>query len=117
MSQSEPSVFTRIIDREIPADIVYEDDQFIAFTDIAPKAPIHIVIVPKTPEYANVVELAAGDPGLLAQMVARASTVAHQVSDGQFRLVFNTGTGAGQTIFHVHGHIMSGELTEGSLGR
>ncbi len=117
MSQSEPSIFTRIIDREIPADIVFEDDLFIAFTDIAPKAPIHIVLVPKTSEYADVVQLAAGDPELLAQMIARASTIAHQVSDGQFRLVFNTGAGAGQTIFHVHGHIMSGEMTEGSLGR
>lgn len=116
MSQSEPSVFTRIIDREIPADIVYEDDQFIAFHDIAPKAPVHIVIVPKTSEYTNVVELAAGDPELLAQMVSRASTIAHQSSDGQFRFIFNTGAGAGQTVFHVHGHIMSGELTEGSLG-
>jgi histidine triad (HIT) family protein len=115
MTNREPSLFTRIINREIPADIVYEDDQVISFTDINPQAPIHLLVVPKTPGYANVHELAAGDPALLAHMVAVAKKLAQERADGQFRLVFNTGENAGQTIFHVHGHILAGGLSEGSL--
>lgn len=117
MSSDEPSVFTRIIAREIPADIVYEDDRFVAFHDIAPQAPVHIVLVPKTAHYRNVVELAAGDSALLAEMVAVADRIAAEHAGGQFRLVFNNGERAGQSIFHVHGHILGGELGEGSLGR
>jgi len=116
MTNAEPSIFTRIIEREIPSDIVWESDDLIAFRDIAPKAPVHLLIVPKTPQYANVVELAAGDPDLLARLVAAAQTLADERTDGQFRLVFNTGEEAGQTIFHVHAHLLGGGLTEGNLG-
>lgn len=113
---SEPSIFTRIIDREIPSDIVYEDDRVIAIRDIAPQAPVHVLVIPKTAEYANVVELAAGDPELLARVVATANRVAAQECDnGEFRLVFNTGASAGQTIFHVHAHVLAGGLEEGRL--
>jgi histidine triad (HIT) family protein len=115
MTLSEPSLFTRIINREIPADIVYEDDQVIAIKDINPQAPVHLLVVPKTPGYANVHELAAGDPMLLSHMVAVAKKLAEEHADGQFRLVFNSGESAGQTIFHVHGHILAGGLAEGSL--
>ena len=113
----ERSVFTRIIAREIPADIVYEDDTFIAFNDIAPKAPIHMVIVPKTDEYANVSELASGDPALLARIVAIAGQLAREKANGEFRLAFNEGPSAGQTIFHVHAHVLCGELEEGTLAQ
>jgi histidine triad (HIT) family protein len=116
MTNAEPSIFTRIIEREIPSDIVWESDDLIAFRDIAPKAPVHLLIVPKTPQYANIVELAAGDPDLLARLVAAAQTLADEHADGQFRLVFNTGEEAGQTIFHVHAHLLGGGLTEGNLG-
>lgn len=111
----EPSIFTRIVRREIPATILAETDRVIAFADIAPKAPVHILVVPKTEQYANVVELAAGDPGLLAEIVATAGELAREHSDGDFRLVFNTGEAAGQTVFHVHAHVLSGDLQEGSL--
>lgn len=111
-----PSIFTRIIAREIPADIVFESDTLIAFRDIAPKAPVHVLVVPKTEAYANVAELAAGDPALLAEIVATAQRLATELSDGQYRLVFNTGENSGQTIFHVHAHVLSGDLEEGSLG-
>ncbi|RFA11132.1 histidine triad nucleotide-binding protein [Subtercola boreus] len=111
----EPSIFTRIVRREIPATIVAETDRVIAFTDIAPKAPVHLLVVPKTEQYANVVELAAGDPGLLAEVVEVANQLAAEHSDGDFRLIFNTGAGAGQTVFHVHAHVLSGDLQEGSL--
>ena len=110
------SIFSRIVAREIPADIVFESDTIIAFRDIAPKAPVHILVVPKTEAYRNVTELAAGDPSLLAGVVAAAQLIATQQSGGQYRLIFNTGENAGQTVFHVHAHLLGGTLTEGSLG-
>jgi len=113
---SEPSIFSRIVAREIPADIVFESDTLIAFSDIAPKAPVHILVVPKTEEYANVTELAAGDPALLAEIVTTAQSIASEHSDGDYRLIFNTGENAGQTVFHVHAHVLSGSLTEESVG-
>src|SRR6187402_2538891 len=97
---AEPSIFTRIVDREIPADIVFENERVIAFTDIAPKAPVHLLVVPKTADYANVTELAAGDPGLLAEIVAVAQSLADERTGGQYRLIFNTGENVGQTVFH-----------------
>lgn len=111
----ERSIFSRIVSREIPADIVYENDRIIAFRDIAPQAPVHVLVVPKTEEYATVVELAAADAPLLAEVVAVADAIAREHADGDFRLVFNTGAGAGQTVFHVHAHVLAGGLTEGSL--
>ena len=110
------SIFSAIISRDIPADIVFESDTIIAFRDIAPRAPIHLLVVPKTEAYANVVELAAGDPALLAELVAVAQDLAREYSDGEFRLIFNTGANAGQSVFHVHAHVLAGGLTEGSLG-
>lgn len=113
----EPSIFERIVAREIPADIVFENDRIIALQDIAPKAPVHLLVVPKTAEYANVSELAAGDAGLLAEIVATAQQLADEHSGGQYRLIFNTGPDAGQTVFHVHAHLLGGTLEEGSLGQ
>ena len=112
---SEPSVFTRILTGEIPSEIIAETDNAFAIRDIAPKAPVHLLVVPKTQEYRNVVELAAGDPALLAEVVALANRVAAEHSDGDFRLVFNTGPAAGQTVFHVHAHVLAGGLDESSL--
>jgi histidine triad (HIT) family protein len=110
------SIFSRIIDREIPADIVFESERLIAFRDIAPKAPVHLLVVPKTEQFANVAELAAGDPALLAEIVATARNLAAEHADGDFRLVFNTGENAGQTVFHVHAHVLAGGVSESSLG-
>ena len=115
MTTSEPTIFERIIAREIPADIVHETDTVIAFRDIAPKAPVHLLVVPKTAQYRTVAELAAGDPGLLAEVVAVAQELAREHADGGFRLVFNTGPNAGQTVFHVHAHVLAGGLAEGTL--
>ena len=116
MTDSDTSVFSRIIAGEIPADVVYDSERFIAFRDIAPQAPVHILVVPKTERYRDVVELAAADPGLLAELVATADGIAREHSDGDFRLVFNTGPGAGQTVFHVHAHVLAGGLAECTLG-
>lgn len=115
------SIFSRIIAGEIPADVVAEDDLVIAFRDIAPQAPVHLLVVPKSPDYRDVVELAAADPQLLAHIVATAKRLADEYTGGDFRLVFNTGAAAGQTVFHVHAHVLGAEpggaISEESLGR
>ena len=116
MDNTEPSIFSRIVAREIPADVVFESERVIAFRDIAPQAPVHVLVVPKTEDYRDVVELAAGDPELLAELVATARAIAAEHADGDFRLVFNTGASAGQTVFHVHAHVLAGGIEEGSLG-
>ena len=115
MSAAEPSIFTRIINREIPADIVFEDDRLIAFKDINPQAPLHLLVVPKSSDYANVGELAEADPALLSEMIARARSLAAEHADGDFRLVFNSGASAGQTVFHVHAHVLAGGIEESAL--
>lgn len=113
---SDESVFTKIINRKIEAKIVAENDRIIAFEDVAPRAQCHVLVVPKTAEYATVEELAAGDPLLLAEMVAMARPIAVERGNGDFRLVFNNGEKAGQTVFHVHMHVLSGsELSEGNI--
>ena len=113
---SEPSIFTRILQGEIPSEIIAETENAFAIRDIAPQAPVHLLVIPKTQDYHNVVELAAGDPDLLTELIGLANSLAAEHADGDFRLVFNTGPGAGQTVFHVHAHVLAGTLTEGSLG-
>lgn len=113
---SEPSIFTRILTGEVPGEIIAETDTVFALRDIAPQAPVHLLVIPKDPQYRNVVELAARNPALLAELVAVAQQLADEHADGQFRLVFNTGPEAGQTVFHVHGHVLAGDLHEGRLG-
>ena len=117
---SEPSIFTRILEGDIPSEIIAETENVFAIRDIAPQAPVHLLVIPKSPEYRNVVELAAGDPALLSEMIGLANSLAAEHSDGDFRLVFNTGPGAGQTVFHVHAHVLGdpslgGDLTEARL--
>jgi histidine triad (HIT) family protein len=117
---AEPSIFSRIIAREIPAQVVFEDELVIAIRDIAPKAPVHLLVIPKDPQYRTVADVAAGDPGLLARIVAVSQQLADEHCGGEYRLVFNTGESAGQTVFHVHAHVLGddagGSLSEGSLG-
>ncbi|PFG31213.1 HIT domain-containing protein [Paramicrobacterium agarici] len=115
MTKSTPSVFSRIIAREIPATIVAENDKLIAFEDIKPQANVHILVVPKTDQYSTVSELAAGDPQLLAELIAMTQQIADERSEGQYRLIFNSGAEAGQTVFHVHAHVIAGDLGEGTL--
>lgn len=117
MSTAQPSVFSRIIAREIPAEVLFENDSVIALRDIAPQAPVHLLVVPKTERYRNVSELAADAPALLAEVVATAQKLADEHCGGEFRLVFNTGASAGQTVFHVHAHVLGGPLEEDTLGQ
>lgn len=112
---TEPSIFTRVLRGEIPGDIVLQTEDAFVIRDIAPKAPLHLLVIPRTAEYGDVVQLAAGDPKLLAHLVDTARAAADQAGYRDFRLIFNTGLGAGQTVFHVHGHVMAGELTEGTM--
>lgn len=109
------TIFGKIVAGEIPVEKLVETDRVIAFPDIAPQAPVHILVIPKTTEYADVTELAAGDPELLAEMVAVAKRLADEHADGDYRLIFNNGANAGQTVFHVHAHVLAGGLEEGSL--
>ena len=112
---SEPSVFTRILKGEIPSEIIAETENAFAIRDIAPQAPVHLLVIPKTAEYRNVVELAAGDSALLAELVGLANSLAAEHTGGDFRLIFNTGPDAGQTVFHVHAHVLGGGLDEKGL--
>ncbi|HEV7623599.1 MAG TPA: HIT domain-containing protein [Amnibacterium sp.] len=118
-ASTEPSVFTRILRGEIPGEIVLQTDDVFVLRDVAPKAPVHLLVIPKTDEYRDVTELAAGDPRLLAHMVEVARTAAAQAGQQSFRLIFNTGPAAGQTVFHVHAHVMGpgagGSLDEDSM--
>lgn len=115
MSPSTSSIFTKIIDREIPAEIVFENDRLIAIRDINPQAALHLLVIPKTAAYANVTELAAADVALLAEIVATAHNLATLHAAGEYRLVFNSGETAGQTVFHVHAHVLAGESLEHNL--
>ncbi len=108
---SDDCLFCRIVAGDIPADKVLENDHVIAFRDISPKAPTHVLVVPRL-HVANVAELAATDPTVLAHMAAAAQQVADHECDGEFRWIFNTGAKAGQSVFHVHGHVLGG----GELG-
>ena len=101
-------LFCKIIAGEIPSEKVYEDDATYAFQDSNPKAKVHVLIVPRK-HYANVAELAKEDPAQLAHMAEVAQKIADQEFHGAFRLIFNTGIDAGQTVFHVHAHVLTGE--------
>ena len=104
----EDTLFTKIITREIPADIVYEDDLCLAFNDISPQAPMHILMIPKKP-IVNVASAEAEDAQLLGHLMLKASEVAKEQGYGDaFRLVNNSGAGAGQSVFHLHIHILGG---------
>ncbi|WP_416446959.1 histidine triad nucleotide-binding protein [Leucobacter sp. HNU] len=109
------TIFGKIVAGEIPVEILAETERVIAFPDISPQAPVHLLVIPKTTEYANVTELAAGDPALLAEMIEVAQRLAEEHANGDYRLLFNTGASAGQTVFHVHAHVLAGGLEERSL--
>ncbi len=108
MNQPTETIFSKIIRREIPADIIYEDDLAIAFRDIAPKAPVHILVIPKEP----IVQLSQAESenhALMGHLLLTAKRVAAQVglSNG-YRVVINDGPDGGQTVSHLHLHILGG---------
>jgi len=103
----EVTLFSRIINREIPADIVYEDDLCLAFKDISPQAPMHILIIPKKP-IVKVADAETDDAHLLGHLMLKAGEIAKGQGYDDFRLVNNNGAGAGQSVFHLHIHILGG---------
>jgi histidine triad (HIT) family protein len=102
-------LFCRIVRKEIPASIVYEDEHVLAFNDINPQAPLHALIVPKR-HVDSLNALAPGDDALVGEMVRRAAAIAREkgFADRGFRTVFNTNAEAGQTVFHIHLHLLAG---------
>jgi histidine triad (HIT) family protein len=100
-------VFCRIVAGEVPATVVAQNEAAVAFRDLDPRAPVHVLVIPRD-HHADVAQLAASDPALLAAVVLLGNEVAEQEAQGQFRLVFNTGAEAGQSVFHVHGHVLGG---------
>lgn len=107
----EENVFTKIIKREIPADIVYETDSVLAFKDINPKAPVHILIIPKI-EIPSVKEVNSKEhSALLGEMFDAANAIAKEqgIAEKGFRLVFNCGDDGGQEVMHLHMHLLGGK--------
>ncbi len=103
------SIFTKIINREIPATVEYEDDEIIAVNDINPKAPVHILIIPKKP-IPTINDANAGDAELLGRIILTAKKIAKSkgIDESGYRLVINCNEGAGQTVFHIHCHLLGG---------
>ena len=101
------TIFTKIINKEIPADVVYEDDLSLAFRDINPQAPVHILIIPKKP-LPTLNEAETADEELLGHLMLVANKVAAGEGVDDFRLVLNNGAGAGQEVYHMHFHLLAG---------
>jgi histidine triad (HIT) family protein len=102
-------LFCSIINREINASIVYEDEHLVAFNDINPQAPTHVLIVPRR-HIASLNDLGPEDDEIVGEIVRRAVTIANErgIAAGGFRTVFNTNRDAGQTVFHIHLHLLGG---------
>lgn len=103
------TIFTKIINKEIPATIVYEDDQVLAFRDIDPKAPEHILVIPKK-EIPTVNDIDEADAALVGQLFLAAKKIAKELgfADDGYRLVMNCNEDGGQTVHHIHMHILAG---------
>lgn len=99
-------IFCRIARKEIQANLVAETELSLAFWDISPRQPIHILVIPKN-HHANITDLTWNAPEQLIDLMQLGTKIAHEKSTGSFRLSFNTGEEAGQTVFHAHGHITS----------
>ncbi|MET8678578.1 histidine triad nucleotide-binding protein [Streptomyces sp. NPDC004647] len=102
-------LFCKIVAGEVPADVVRETETTVAFRDINPQAPTHVLVIPKV-HYRDAATLAAAEPQLPADLLREAGEVAAEdkVDGTGYRVVFNTGSGAGQTVFHAHAHVLGG---------
>lgn len=107
-SQSD-CLFCKIVAGEIPAAVVRETDRTLAFRDLHPQAPTHVLVVPKA-HYENAADLAAAEPTVAARLLTEAGEVAadEKIADAGYRLIFNTGRDGGQTVFHAHVHVLGG---------
>lgn len=105
---SGKTIFSRIIDREIPADIIYEDDRCVAFRDVNPQAPTHVLVIPRQP-IASVAALTENDAPLVGHLFVVMRKLAEQLKlDGGYRVVVNCGPDAGQSVDHLHFHLLAG---------
>lgn len=112
MSNFPETIFSKIIRREIPADIVYEDELALAFRDIHPQAPVHILVIPKQ-VIPTIAHVTPPDQALLGHLLLVASRVARESNlDQGYRLVINCGNDGGQTVYHLHIHILGGRGME-----
>jgi len=102
-------LFCAIAAGDIPADLVHADDEIVAFRDITPQAPVHVLVIPRA-HHANAAALATADAALAGRLLEVAGTIAAQegIADSGYRLVTNTGEGAGQSVHHVHVHVLGG---------
>jgi histidine triad (HIT) family protein len=109
MASDPDCIFCSIVAGTIPASIVARTDAVVAFRDLNPQADLHVLVVP-VEHHTDVVDLAAQAPAVLAELVATGARIAGEESGGSFRLVFNTGAAVGQSVFHVHGHVLGGAI-------
>ncbi len=111
---SSDCLFCKIINRELPSDIVYEDEEMLAFNDISPQAPTHLLIIPKV-HVATVNDLTEDHSDLLGKLVLRARTLAHEngIAESGYRLVLNCNGEGGQTVYHLHMHLLGGRQLRG----
>ena len=109
MTTTDDCLFCKIIDRKVPASIVYENERILAFTDINPQAPTHILVIPKR-HIATLNDLRPEDDAIAGELIRRAAQIASErgISADGFRTVFNTGPAAGQTVSHIHLHVLGG---------
>jgi histidine triad (HIT) family protein len=108
MEKLMTTIFGKIVRREIPADIIYEDEHCLAFSDINPQAPTHVLVIPRK-EIVKLSDAGAEDQALLGHLMLAAGKIARQLGVGDaFRLVVNNGAEAGQSVFHLHLHILAG---------
>lgn len=113
----EECLFCRIISREIPSDVVYQDDEFLAFKDIHPQAPTHILIIPKT-HFDSLVEISDQQEKLMGRLVIIAKKLAEKegLAKNGYRLVLNCGAEGGQVVPHLHLHLIGGRKLNGKIG-
>ncbi len=107
MATEDGCLFCGIVAGDVPAEILRIGERVVAFRDVHSQAPLHALVVPRD-HHADVAALADADPRALAELVEVARTLAASEGDGSYRLVFNSGAGAGQSVFHVHGHVLAG---------
>lgn len=107
VDSSADCLFCKVVAGEIPADVVHEGRLVLAFRDISPVAPTHVLVVPRR-HHRDVGALAAQEPDALVELAQVAAQLAGAEGRDAFRLVFNTGASAGQSVFHVHGHVLAG---------
>ena len=114
---SEESIFTKIINGVISADILYQDDDCICVKDISPRAPTHVLVIPRKP-IERLVDATDDDTALLGRLMLKVGTIARKLGiEDAFRVVINNGADAGQTVFHLHLHILAGKtFSESELG-